>query len=416
MARKINRLSATSVRNAKTGMHADGGGLYLQVTDTGAKSWLFRYSNGERERYCGLGGLSTVSLSDARDEAQRCRQQRLKGIDPIEARKAARSANALAASQGTTFQEAAEELIASKSAGWKKAKHARRWRQSLKDYAYPVLGPLAVSSITTDHLLKVLKPIWTTKPETAGRVRARIEAVLDAFRARNHEMNLGANPARWKGHLDHWLGKRPKAQHFPALPYDQIGVFMPALRARQESIAGDCLEFTILTAARYNESTGARVGEIDFTKAEWRVPADRMKMTMPHVVPLSPRALAIAQKHAEGKGADALLFPNEDGGQLTNSALTRVHRGLGDYRDEDGRKITTHGFRSTFRDWAGDCTNYPREIAEFALAHVVGDDAEAAYRRSTALEKRRELMKAWADYCDRLPADTAKVIPIRARA
>lgn len=399
MARQINKLTDTKVRSAKKGMHADGGGLYLQVIESGAKSWLFRYAAHGRERYCGLGSLNTVSLQAARSEAQKCRQMRLEGIDPIEARKAARSANALAAIQGITFQEAAEELIASKSPGWKKAKHARRWRQSLKDYAYPVLGVLAVSSITTDHVLRVLKPIWTTKPETAGRVRARIEAVLDSYRALNREMNLGPNPARWKGNLDHWLGKRPKAQHFPALPYEQIGLFMPALRARTESTPGDCLEFTILTATRYGESTGARVGEIDFAKAEWQIPADRMKMTMPHVVPLSKRALEIARKYAEGKGADTLLFPNDGDRQLTDMALTRAHRGLGDYRDKDGRKITTHGFRSTFRDWAGDCTAFPQEIAEFALAHVVGDDAEAAYRRSTAIEKRRELMKAWAAFC-----------------
>ena len=381
-------------------------------TDKGARSWLFRYSVGDRERYRGLGGVSTVSLADARTEAQRCRQMRLQGIDPIEARKAERAAQALAASQGVTFKEAAETLLQSRAQGFKGEKTARDWRQSLKDHAYRTLGALPAAGVATDHVLKVLEPIWLTKPVMAGKLRGRIEAVLDAAKARGQRS--GENPARWRGHLDHLLAERPRSRHHPALPCDQIGAFIAKLRSKTGASI-DCLEFTILTAARTGNSTVARVREFDFAKAEWACQAETMKMGLLHVVPLSWRALEIAKRNAEGKAPDDLLFVSRKGRPLDDTAVARVHHALGDYRDRDNRKITTHGFRSTFRDWAGDCTAFPEEICQFALAHVKGDQAEAAYRRSTALEKRRELMKAWADYCDQIrPANVANVVLIRA--
>ncbi|MPZ36940.1 MAG: DUF4102 domain-containing protein [Rhizobiales bacterium] len=412
MARKTHKLTNVGVKNAKVGMHSDGGGLYLQVTDKHARSWLFRYAVNGRERYCGLGSLTTVSLADARQEAQRCRQMRLQGIDPIEARKAGRAAQALAASQGTTFKEAAEALIALKGKSFKASSQTEdTWRQTLEDYAYPVIGGLPVAAITTDHVLKVLEPLWHMKPATAGKLRGRIETVWNSYKARNPEAKLGSNPAQWRGHLDHLLSKRKRGGHHPALPYAEVGAFMAKLRTRPR-ITSDALEFVILTASRAGEVSGMRMQEVNFAKALWTVPKERMKMTRDHLVPLSDRALELIRKHAKDD-LDALVFPSTEGTEMAGTTLSRVHRNLGDYRDRDGRPITTHGFRSTFRDWAGDCTAFPEEICEFAIAHVKGDEAEAAYRRSTALEKRRELMKAWAEYCDRIMPTDAKVIPIR---
>lgn len=403
MARKIGRLNAVSVRNAKAGMHADGGGLYLQVTNSGAKSWLFRYSVGERERYCGLGSLSTASLQAARSEAQKCRQMRLQGVDPIEARKAGRAAAALSASRGTTFKEAAETLIRSRSDGWKNAKHAHQWRRTLEVYAFPVLGSLPVDGVTTDHVMKVLEPIWLDKPETASRVRGRIEAVLDSAKARG--IRDGENPARWHGHLDHLLPSRAKVRkvkHFAALPYVEIGAFTRKLRERG-GIASQALEFLILTCARTSEVAGMREREIELKSATWTVPAERMKAGIEHVVPLTSRAVAILRARQTGD-PDALIFPGTKGRPISDMTLTMVHRRL-------GYKITTHGFRSTFRDWAGDCTRCPRDVAEMCLAHAVGDAVEQAYRRGTALEKRRMLLDEWTKYCE--TAAHGKVIPLK---
>jgi integrase len=407
MARKMGKLSAVGIQKKKLapGMHSDGGGLYLQVVGD-ARSWLFRYAVGGKERYCGLGSLNTVSLADARQEAHKCRQIRLAGGDPIETRKAERAANAAAGLAGTTFKEAADTYITSKATGWKNERLARLWRQTLADYAFPIIGALSVPSVTTNHVLKIIEPIWGTKPETAARVRMRIEAVWDSYKARNPETKLGENPARWKGHLDHLMPARGKAKHYVALPYADVGSFMERLRNREGDTSA-LLEFTILTAVRSGESRGMRVGEIDLAKATWTVPADRMKMGLEHVVPLSPRALEIVRERCKGKPADALVFPNEKGRPFSDMALLMVLRRM-------DVKATVHGFRSSFRDWAGDCTGFPDEVAEFALAHVKGDAAYTAYRRSTAIEKRRELMRVWADYCAGIAPAGGNVVPMRA--
>jgi len=379
MARKTHRLTSVGIRNAKKlGLYPDGGGLYLQVSGEGAKSWLFRYAIGGRERYMGLGSIGTVTLADARQEAQRARQIRLGGGDPIETRKADRAAVALVASQGTTFKEAAEQLITSKAESFRGEVTEVAWRQTLTDYAYPIIGSLAVHQITTEHVLKVLEPLWHTKPDTAGKVRGRIEAVWNAYKARNPGAKLSSNPAQWRGHLDHLLPKLKRGGHRKALPYDEVGSFMAQLRARP-MMTSDLLEFVILTAVRSSEATGMRTREIDFAKALWTVPAERMKMERPHIVPLSERAQEILRKYARDDDPDALVFPSRVGSAVTSSALRRVHERM-------GYEVDTHGFRSTFRDWAGDCTNFSEEICEFALAHIKGDEAEAAYRRSTAIE------------------------------
>jgi integrase len=403
MARKMGKLSNVGIqkKNLAPGMHADGGGLYLQVVGD-ARSWLFRYAVGGKDRYCGLGPLHSVSLTDARQEAHRCRVIRLAGGDPIEARKAERAAKALASTLGTTFKEAAESLIAAKAPGWKGRRLEPLWRQTLTDYAYPTIGALAVSAVTTDHVVKVLQPIWQTKPETAARVRMRIEAVLDGAKVRG--LRSGENPARWKGHLEHLLSTRAKAQHYTALPYAKLPGFMEKLREREGDTSA-LLEWTILTCVRSGEARGMRAGEIDLDKAEWTVPADRMKMKAEHVVPLSPRALEIVRGRASGEAPDALVFPNEKGRPFSDMALLMVLRRM-------GVKATVHGFRSTFKDWCGDCTGFADELSESALAHIVGG-VKGAYRRGSALDKRRELMRVWADYCAGTGPAGGKVIPIR---
>ena len=400
MARPVRRLSAITVKNAKPGLHPDGGNLYLQVTDSGSKSWTFRFGRGGRERYMGLGPVITVSLAEAREEATRCRALLLKGIDPIESRKAERAQNELAQHQGTTFEECALRLLASHETSWSD-KHRLQWRNSLATYAYPVLGPVAVQSIDTALVLKVLEPIWQEKPETASRVRGRIEAVLDWAKARG--IRSGENVARWKGHLDHLLpshSKVRKVRHHAALPYGEIGAYMRELRER-DGIAARALEFIILTAARTGEVVRMRWDEIDLRAKTWVVPEARMKGGREHRVPLSAQAVAVLKALEPGEGP---VFSNR-GRPLNDMVLARLHRRM-------GYAITTHGFRSSFRDWGAERTNFPNEVLEMALAHVVGDKVEAAYRRGDLFEKRRRLMDAWGQFC--ATTATGKVLPIGA--
>lgn len=383
MLRQQRRLSAISVKNAKPGLHADGGNLYLQVSDSGAKSWLFRYGKTGRERWMGLGPVHTISLAEARDDATRCRALLLKGIDPIDSRRADRAANEMARHAGTTFRDCAERLIASHESSWRNAKHRAQWRSTLVTYAYPVMGSVAVQAVDTGLVLKVLEPIWQTKSETASRVRGRIEAVLDWAKARG--IRTGENPARWKGHLDHLLPARSKirkVRHHAALPYQQVGKFLQELRQR-DGIAAKALEFVVLTASRTGEVLGMRWDEID--GKVWTVPAARMKSGREHRVPLSEQALALLESVDH---TDDLVFPGGRGRPLSDMALAMIHRRM-------GYEITTHGFRSAFKDWASERTSFPNEVSEAALAHVVGDRVEAAYRRGDLFEKRRRLMDAW---------------------
>jgi integrase len=390
----------------KPGMYADGGGLYLQVTANAqdgepAKSWIYRYMLRGKAREMGLGSLNTISLQQARDKALDCRRLRQERIDPIEARNAARAQGALEAAKSITFKQAATEYVRSHRAGWRNAKHAAQWSATLATYAEPKIGALSVQAIDTGLVLKVLEPIWTAKPETASRLRGRIEAILDWAKVRGYR--VGENPARWRGHLDKLLPARNKVrrvEHHAALPYPAMPEFMISLRA-QQGAAARALEFAILTAARTGEVIGARWDEIDLAGKVWIIPAGRMKAGKEHRVALSDRALALLGDARALIGLDAMagaqspfIFGGGRSGRpLSNMALLMLLRRMG-HGD-----LTAHGFRSTFRDWAAECTNFPSEVVEMALAHAVGDKVEAAYRRGNLLVKRFALMSAWAEYC-----------------
>jgi integrase len=411
MARTVGKLTALKIsRDLKPGMYADGAGLYLQVTGAGAKSWIFRFSLNGKAREMGLGSLSAVGLADARAKAAECQRLRQDGIDPIEARKARRQQAALEAAKTITFKEAAASYIGSHKAGWRNGKHASQWENTIATYAEPVLGALSIQAIDTNLVLKVLEPIWKPKPETAGRVRGRIEAILDWAKVRG--LRQGENPARWRGHLDHLLPAKSKVRrvkHHAALPYAELPDFIADLRA-QEGVAARALEFTILTAARTGDTIGAVWDEVNTSDKVWTVPGERMKAGKEHRVPLSSRALAILRDEREVRTSDYVFPGGKAGKPLSNMAMTEVLR-----RMECG-DITVHGFRSTFRDWAAERTNFPSEVVEMALAHAVGDKVEAAYRRGDLFEKRRRLMTEWASFCS-TPAASGrdKVVPMRGR-
>jgi integrase len=394
MTQTLHRLSALNVANIKQrGMYADGGGLYLQVTNNGSRSWIFRFKQNGRTRDMGLGSLTTVSLAAAREIAADCRRRRLADLDPIETRKAERREAQLAAARSMTFDQCRDAFIQTHKAGWRNAKHRDQWTNSLTTYVTPVFGSLPIQSVDVGLVMKALEPIWSTKPETAARIRGRIERILDWAKVRGFRQ--GENPARWRGHLDVLLPARSKVQkvtHHAALPYGQIGAFMVALR-RRESVAARALEFAILTAARTGEVLGARWDEMDLVGKVWTVPPARMKAGREHRVPLSSAAVTLLKEMQSIKQSD-LVFPGERRGKpLSNMSMLMLLRRMsrGD--------LTAHGFRSTFRDWAAECTSFPSEVAEAALAHVVGDKVEAAYRRGDLFEKRRRLMDAWAAYC-----------------
>lgn len=400
------KLTAVKVRALTApGRYGDGKGLWLQVRDGERRSWLFRFKLHGHERAMGLGAVEDVSLAEARERADACRKLLRDGIDPIEHRKADRAAKA-AAARGISFREVAERYIAAHEAGWRNAKHADQWRNTLATYAFPVFGDQPVPAIDTGAVMRVLEPIWSEKTETASRLRGRIESVLDYATARS--WRSGENPARWRGHLDNLLPARAKVQrveHHPALPWREMGAFMAGLR-RQEGIAARALEFAILTAGRTAEVIGARWSEIDGD--EWTVPGERMKAGREHRVPLSTAALAVlAQMKPEGSAPSAYVFPGGRAGKpLSSMALLMLLRRMG--RSD----LTAHGFRSTFREWAAEATGYPREVAELALAHVNKDKVEAAYQRGDLFEKRRRLMEDWAAFCAN-PAVPAEVVALR---
>jgi integrase len=394
MARTVGRLKALEIpRIREPGLYADGGGLYLQVGGGGTRSWTYRFMLNGKAREMGLGSLSVVSLSEARRKAGEARRLRADGVDPIEARLAARQRVRLDAAKMMTFKECTEAFITDKGAGWHSAKHAHDWRASLEQHAYPVLGSLPVGDIDTTLVLKVLEPIWKTRTETASRVRGRIESVLDWATVRGHRQ--GDNPARWRGHLAHLLSRRSKVQpvvHHAALPYTELPTFMGQLE-RQKGVAARALTFTVLTATRSGETLHATWDEIDLANKIWIIPASRMKTGKEHRVPLSDRALTCASAMrllaSEGQG---LVFPGRAGRPLSDTAMRRV---LADMGRGD---LTVHGFRSSFRDWAAETTHFPNEMLEMALAHAVGSKVEAAYRRGDLFLKRRQLMDAWAAF------------------
>jgi integrase len=407
MAKTTNRLSATAVAKAKPGMYCDGGGLYLQAslgTDGEIKkSWIFRFALHGRERQMGLGSLHTVSLALAREKAVECRRQRDEGIDPIAARDVAWAAAAAQHAKAWTFDECAAEYVTAQRAGWTNPKHRQQWTNTLKTYVSPVLGRLPVSAVDTDLVVKVLQPIWEKRPETASRVRGRIEAVLDWATAK--KLRHGDNPARWQGNLEHLLSARARTvAHHAALPYAEIGAFMAELRQR-DGVAARALELTILTAARSGEVVGARWDEMDMRARLWTVPGERMKAGREHRIPLSGAAVALLERMAQVREGE-FVFPGTQRAVLSDMSMLAVLKRMG--REE----LTVHGFRSSFRDWAAERTNFPNEMLEMALAHTVSDKVEAAYRRGDMFDKRRRLMDAWAAYCAK-PATTGEVVPLR---
>jgi integrase len=384
MPRKVRRLNARLVSAlGKPGRYADGAGLYLVVNKGGSKQWVFLFRFGSRTREMGLGGALAVSLAEARKLADGCRAKVARGINPIEARQSELFV--------PTFAECADEFLAGMSSQWRSQEHRAQWKMTITAYTGAIRS-MPVNTIETVDILRVLKPIWQRIPETASRLRGRIERVLDAARAKG--LRSGENPARWRGHLDNLLPARQKVTrgHFAAMPYNEVPAFIARVR-ESDGIAPTALEFAILTAARSGEVLGAKWSEIDRAARIWTIPATRMKAGREHRVPLSARAMVIVEQMEKVCTSDYVFPGCRSGRPLSEPALGRVLRRV-------QVPVTVHGFRSAFRDWCGEATNFPREIAEAALAHVVGDATERAYRRGDALEKRRKLMDAWANFCE----------------
>jgi integrase len=398
----LGKLTARKVETAKPGKYGDGGGLQLAVASTGAKKWVLRFLWQARAREMGLGSYPEVGLAEAREKALAGRRLARSAVDPIAERKQDRRV--------PTFGELAEEVVAEQCKGFRNEKHKAQWAMTLREYAAP-LRAKPVDGIMTEDVLAVLKPLWTEKPETASRLRGRIERVLNAAKAKGYRS--GENPAAWRGHLENLLPKQSKLSrgHHAAMPYVDVPAFVAELRKR-EAVAALALEFAILTAARSGEVLGARWSEVDLDAKVWAVPAKRMKAGREHRVPLSDPALAILEKLGATRMSE-FIFPGQRAGRpLSVMALEMVLRRM---LRKDAEGVTVHGFRSAFRDWSGNETHFPRELAEHALAHVIGDKAEQAYRRSDALEKRRALMNEWAAYCAPSSIDE-KVTPLRRKA
>ncbi|THT95453.1 DUF4102 domain-containing protein [Lampropedia puyangensis] len=380
-------------RLGESGHHPVGGvvGLYLYITPNGAKSWVLRTMIAGKRRHMGLGAYPTVPLAQAREKARQARDEIINGNDPIAQRKQAKSL--LQAQQATeiTFAQAAQSYIDAHSDGWKNPKHRAQWTSTLETYVFPVMGKLMVKDVAQTHVLQVLEPIWKTKTETATRIRGRMESVLDWATVRHYRD--GDNPARWKGHLDKLLAPPTRIQkviHHKAIEIDNMPTFMAELRKR-EGIAPRALELAIYCAARSGEVRGSTWDEVDFDKQIWVIPAERMKAGSEHRVPLSRQCIDLLKKIPRLVDCP-YIFPSTKSGMLSDMALLAVMRRM----EVDA---VPHGFRSTFRDWAGEKTNYPRDVAEQALAHTLTNKVEAAYRRGDALEKRRQMMQDWADFC-----------------
>src|SRR3954447_3890345 len=433
MVRQLNKLSSRFVETTKdAGRHADGGGLYLQVTQGKngvTKSWLFRYMRGtSTSREMGLGPVSLnkrdglVTLSMARDKAFAARKALSTGIDPLSQREQERAAGQLERAKTLTFKECAERYIAAHKSSWKSSKHAGQWKATLETYAYPKIGHLSASAIDAGLILQILEQkagdgpedtLWNRKTETASRVRGRIETVLSWAKARGYRH--GENPATWRGHLEHSLPKRAQVapvEHHPALPYVELPTFMAKLRAK-EGISARALEFTILTVARTGDTIGATWPEIDMAGKLWTVPAARVKgkkgaRKRDHVVPLSNEALNLLAGLPTDGGF--VFAGGKEGVGLSNAAMSELLKGMG----YEPNVATVHGFRSTFKDWCSEQTAYPNELSEIAMAHTVSDKVEAAYRRGDMRQKRARLMSEWAKYCGRRPSTSSNVMPLTA--
>ncbi len=416
-------------------------GLYLLVphkkgkqadkTKPGGASWLLRYEvqippepngntwlkrNGRRERWMGLGSLDDFSLKEARERARAKRQLLSDGLDPLAEKAATKLAATLAAAKAITFRDAAQQFIAQNEKKWRSAKHAAQWTTTLSEYAYPIIGALSVADVDVGLVLKVLeqphnngKRLWDSIPETASRLRQRMESVLGWAKVRKYRD--GDNPASWKNHLDNVLPVRGKKVHHPALAYNQIGDFVAELRERK-GLAALALEFTILTVARTGETVGALKHEIDLAEKIWTVPAGRIKAGVEHRVPLSNRAVAILNSLPHEEGNDFVFIGSKATEGLTDGAMDKLSKEMAYPSTTAGKLATVHGMRSSFKDWAVEQTNFPNQMSEIALAHKVGDETEAAYRRGSMLVKRQRMMEAWANYCGTVRRD-ATVTPIR---
>jgi integrase len=400
VARAIEKLSPASVTKTTTpGLHGDGAGLWLHVGphagEKTGKSWIFRFTMAGKAHEMGLGPLHTIGLAKARQLARECREMRLAGVNPLEARNDRRAGAKLDAAKAITFKTCADNYIRAHRAGWRNAKHAAQWAATLATYAYPIVGDLPVAAINTGHVTHILEPIWAAKPETAGRLRGRVEAVLDY--ARTHGWRDGENPARWKNHLENVLPKLSsvkRVEHHAALPWGEMAVFMREL-AERNGIGALALRFAILTACRTGEAIGAWWSEIDPDAAVWTLPEARTKSARQHRIPLSEGALNVLREAAalrDAPLADGFVFPGAKPGKpLGDTALLDTLAQMG------RRDITPHGFRSTFRDWCAE-TGQAADVAEAALAHLAGDKTVVAYQRGDLLARRARLMQAWADF------------------
>jgi integrase len=394
----MGKLTARKVETAGPGSYGDGDGLYLRVRATGSRAWVFRFTKDGKPREVGMGGLDTLSLAEARSKASDMRKAVKEGRDPAAVIRPA------VKKPKRTFQDMAQETIAAMRPGWRNAKHAQQWENTLRDYAYPVLGAKPVDEVTTVDVLQVLTPIWTEKTETATRLRQRIEAVLDRAAALGERDRDRINPASWKGNLEHLLPSTRRVhqpQHFDALPYAELPALMAALREKQ-TIGAHCLRVIALTACRSGEIRGLQWDEVDMVAQTFTIPASRTKVGKAHTVPMSDEVVEIIERMAE-LGTMGTVFPNHKGQPLTDVGVTKVMR-------QFHPSATVHGLRSSFRDWAGDRTHHSREVIEQCLAHALGG-VEGAYRRGDALEKRRAVMDDWA----RFLGGEAKgaVIPLR---
>jgi len=405
MAKTVKQLKDLQIRRfTKPGAYPDGEGLYLQVRDSGAKDWFYRYEVAGKGRKRGLGPYPTISLERAREDALVCRQLRKQGIDPIEHYKEIELNKDLEKAKSTTFKECALTYIDTHRHGWRNKKHESQWRNTLKTYAYPTIGDLPVQAIDIDLVMKVLEPIWFEKTETASRIRQRIENILDWATVR--KLRKGDNPALWRGRLDKLLPKRTKVQktvHFAAMDYKDVPEYFQSLRAK-DTLASKALAFTILTATRSGEARAATRSEINDNV--WIIPDSRMKAEREHRVPLSDEAMKIIKEMEPfERQTDDLIFPGlAHAKPISEASLLKIVK-------QTHPTLTVHGFRSSFRDWCAEQTSYPREVAEAALAHTLKDKTEAAYQRSDMFEKRRKLMDSWADYCLKVQTD-ADVVPI----
>ena len=393
MTRTLNKLSAQFVmkKDHMKGTYPDGGGLYLKVTESSTKSWLYRFSLNKKPRWMGLGAFPAITLSDAREKAGQCRKLVKSGIDPIALREdEVLKRKAEQSNKVMSFKDCAEAYLNFRGISWKNAKHRAQWPSTLKQYVYPVFGDTPIDQVNIHMVMEVLEPIWWSKTETASRIRGRIESILDY--AVTMELRAAGNPARWKGRLANVLpspAKVSKVKHHPALSFDDLPDFMLQLKAR-DAVSAKGLEFLILTATRTSEVIGAEWSEIDIDNAVWTIPPLRMKNEREHKVPLSADAVNVLKQMNQHKNSDYVFPGPGDKRPLSNMAFLQLLKRMG--RSD----ITAHGFRSTFRDWISEQTSYPNEVAEMALAHTIPNKAEAAYRRGDLFEKRKRLMNDWA--------------------